>query len=62
MVATLLAYLAAAETQAQVRVMQTNSTDTMVHLIDPATNAVVATIDGIPVAHGIAAAPDGSRI
>lgn len=62
LVAALLSQLAANETQAQVRVMQTNSTDTMVHLIDPATNAVVGTIDGIPVAHGIAAAPDGSRI
>jgi YVTN family beta-propeller protein len=62
LVAALLSQLAANETLAQVRVMQTNSTDTMVHLIDPATNAVVGTIDGIPVAHGIAAAPDGSRI
>ena len=51
-----------AETQAQVRVLQTNSTDTMVHLIDPATNAIVGEIPGIPVAHGVAAAPDGSRI
>ncbi len=48
--------------QAQIRVMQTNSTDTMVHLIDPVTNRIVDAIDGIPVAHGIAAAPDGSRI
>ncbi len=47
---------------AQVRVMQTNSRDTVVHLIDPETNAIVTEIDGIPVAHGIAAAPDGSRI
>jgi YVTN family beta-propeller protein len=34
----------------------------MVHLIDPATHEITAQIDGIPVAHGIAAAPDGSRI
>jgi YVTN family beta-propeller protein len=54
--------LMAAETEAQVRIMQTNSLDTMVHLIDPATNEIVAEIPGIPVAHGIAAAPDGSRI
>jgi YVTN family beta-propeller protein len=60
--AFLLTHLAIAETQAQVRVLQTNSTDTMVHLIDPATNAVVGQIGGIPVAHGVAAAPDGSRI
>jgi YVTN family beta-propeller protein len=42
--------------------MQTNSTDTMLHLIDPATNAIVGRIDGIPVAHGVVAAPDGSRM
>jgi YVTN family beta-propeller protein len=48
--------------QAQVRVMQTNSTDTVLHLIDPATNAIVGKIDGIPVAHGVVAAPDGSRM
>ena len=42
--------------------MQTNSTDTMVHLIDPATNRIVDVIEGIPVAHGIVAAPDGTRI
>ena len=56
------AFLATAAAQAQVRILQTNSTDTMVHLIDPATNTVVGTIDGIPVAHGVTAAPDGSRI
>jgi YVTN family beta-propeller protein len=50
------------EGHAQIRVMQTNSTDTMVHLIDPVTNRIVDEIEGIPVAHGIAAAPDGSRI
>lgn len=60
--AVLLACLAMAETQAQIRVLQTNSTDTMVHLIDPATNAIVGEIRGIPVAHGVAAAPNGSRI
>lgn len=58
----LLATLTAADVSAQVRIMQTNSRDTMVHLIDPASNSIVATIDGIPVAHGITAAPDGTRI
>jgi YVTN family beta-propeller protein len=62
LVTVLLAHLAMAEAQAQVRILQTNSTDTMVHVIDPATNTVVGQIGGIPVAHGIAAAPDGSRI
>lgn len=62
LLAGVLAATAATQALAQVRVMQTNSTDTMVHLIDPATNKIVTEIDGIPVAHGIAAAPDGSRI
>jgi YVTN family beta-propeller protein len=60
--AVLLGQLIIAETHAQIRVLQTNSTDTMVHVIDPATNAIVGVIPGIPVAHGVAAAPDGSRI
>jgi YVTN family beta-propeller protein len=60
--AALLAVGVLATADAQVRVMQTNSTDTMVHLIDPTTNAIVGEIGGIPVAHGIVAAPDGSRM
>jgi YVTN family beta-propeller protein len=60
--AVVLAQFAVAATQAQVRVLQTNSTDTMVHVIDPATNGIVGVIPGIPVAHGVVAAPDGSRI
>lgn len=60
--AALLAGLTAAAAPAQVRIMQTNSRDTVVHLIDPATNEIVAEIGDIPVAHGIAAAPDGRRI
>jgi YVTN family beta-propeller protein len=47
---------------AQVRIMQTNSRDTVVQLIDPETQTVTTTFDGIPVAHGIAASPDGRRI
>ena len=53
---------AADSLRAEVRIMQTNSRDTVVHLIDPATQRAVATIDGMRAAHGIAAAPDGSRI
>ena len=60
--AALVLVLAGGQAAAQVRVMQTNSTDTVVHLIDPVTNSIVNEIDDIPVAHGIAAAPDGSRI
>ena len=58
----LLLAVAAADLQAQVRIMQTNSRDTVVQLIDPATQRIAATIDGIPAAHGIAASPDGRRI
>jgi YVTN family beta-propeller protein len=43
----------------QVRIVQTNSRADVVHLIDPATHAIVQEISGIPVNHGAAAAPDG---
>jgi YVTN family beta-propeller protein len=46
---------------AQVRVLQTNSQGDNIHLIDPATNRVVGEITGVPINHGAAAAPDGSR-
>jgi YVTN family beta-propeller protein len=51
-----------ASTLAQVRVLQTNSLGTDVHVIDPATQRVVGRIDGIPVNHGVAASADGRRI
>ena len=44
-----------------VRIIQTNSAGTTVHLIDPATNTVVGVINGIEVNHGATSAPDGSR-
>ena len=46
----------------QVRIVQTNSGDDSIHLIDPATNAIVGEIRGVPINHGAAAAPDGSRL
>ena len=46
---------------AQVRVLQTNSQGDNIHLIDPATNQIVGEIKGVPINHGAAAAPDGSR-
>jgi YVTN family beta-propeller protein len=46
----------------QVRILQTNSRGGTVHLIDPETHQVVGEIEGIPVNHGVAAAPDGRRI
>jgi YVTN family beta-propeller protein len=57
--ASLIALPLAAET---VRIIQTNAAGDEVHLIDPATNKVVMRIPGLEVAHGVAAAPDGSRM
>jgi len=45
-----------------VRVLQTNSAGDNIHVIDPATNKVVATIEDIETPHGVAIAPDGTRI
>lgn len=45
-----------------VRIVQTNSRDDVIHVIDPAAHEIVGTIEGIPVNHGAAAAPDGSRL
>ena len=44
-----------------VRIIQTNSADEAVDIIDPATNKIVGVIHGIEVNHGVAVAPDGSR-
>jgi YVTN family beta-propeller protein len=53
--------LAAAATASSVRILQTNSAGTNVHLIDPVTNTVVGVINGIEVNHGVTSAPDGSK-
>jgi YVTN family beta-propeller protein len=45
-----------------VRIIQTNSAGDNVHIIDPSTNKVVGVINGIEVNHGVAVAPDGTRI
>ena len=60
-IAALVLALTAA-VSAQVRVVQTNSQGDNIHLIDPATHAIVGEIKGIPINHGAAAAPDGSRL
>lgn len=44
------------------RVLQTNSAGDNVTVIDPATNQVVGSIEGIEVPHGVTIAPDGKRI
>jgi YVTN family beta-propeller protein len=46
----------------KVRIVQTNSAGDNVHVIDPVTNTVVGVITGIEANHGVAVAPDGSRI
>ncbi len=46
----------------KVRIIQTNSAGDSVDVIDPVTNKVVGEIPGIEVNHGVAVAPDGSRI
>ena len=47
---------------AQVRIIQTNSQGDNIHLIDPATNQIVGEVKGVPINHGAAGAPDGSRL
>jgi YVTN family beta-propeller protein len=59
----LLALLVPAHAQTRhVRIIQTNSGDDSIHLIDPSTNMVVGEIHGVPINHGAAAAPDGSHL
>ena len=45
-----------------VRIIQTNAAGDNSHVIDPVTNKVVATIEGMEVPHGVASAPDGKRV
>ena len=52
---------AATIASAQVRILQTNSRGDNIHLIDPVTNTIVGEVKGVPINHGAAAAPDGSR-
>ncbi|HUR34820.1 MAG TPA: hypothetical protein VM032_13555 [Vicinamibacterales bacterium] len=44
------------------RIIQTNAAGDNAHIIDPATNKVVGTIEGIEVPHGVSAAPDGGKV
>ncbi|HYL63588.1 MAG TPA: cytochrome D1 domain-containing protein [Candidatus Methylomirabilis sp.] len=46
----------------KVRIIQTNSAGDNVDIIDPGTNKVVGRIEGIEANHGVAVAPDGSKI
>ena len=49
-------------TAGDVRIIQTNSRDDVVHLIDPSDHHIAGEIKGIPVNHGAASAPDGKRL
>src|SRR6266545_2918705 len=53
---------AKADTSVKLRIIQTNSAGDNIHLIDPVTNKIVGEIKDIEANHGVAAAPDGSRI
>jgi YVTN family beta-propeller protein len=57
-----VSHAVAAGGNGRIVIVQTNSAGDNVHIIDPATNKVIGTIDGIEVNHGAAVAPDGSRI
>jgi len=57
-----LLVLLAIPAAAQVRIIQTNSQGDNIHLIDPATNQIVGEVKGVPINHGAAGAPDGSRL
>ena len=52
----------AAPAKTVIRIVQTNAAGDDSHVIDPATNRVVAVIHDIGVPHGVTSAPDGSRL
>lgn len=58
----LLLTLPSTPAMGQVRIVQTNSAGDSVHIIDAATNKVLAEIPDIERAHGAQASPDGSRL
>src|SRR5215510_2866640 len=55
-------FSSAAAQQSKLRIIQTNSAGDNIHIIDAGTNKVVGEIKGIEAPHGVAVAPDGSRI
>src|SRR3972149_5038951 len=61
LLSVMLAIPLAAQTTRTV-IIQTNSAGDSVHLIDPATDTIVGEIPDAEVIHGVAAAPDGSRL
>ena len=61
-IAVLLIAMPAYAQQGAVRIIQTNAAGDNVHIIDPEINEVVEIIHGIPKAHGVTSAPDGSTL
>jgi YVTN family beta-propeller protein len=61
-VGMLLAVAAPPATAATVRVYVTNSGGDKIDVVDPSSNKVVSTIQGIEGAHGINFSPDGTRV
>jgi YVTN family beta-propeller protein len=57
-----VSFSAASAQQSKMRIVQTNSAGDNVHIIDVATNKVVAEIKGIEAPHGVVVASDNSRI
>jgi YVTN family beta-propeller protein len=57
-----VSFSSVAAQESKLRIIQTNSAGDNIHIIDPITNKVVGEIKGIEASHGIAVAPDGSRI
>jgi YVTN family beta-propeller protein len=60
-VKSLKSSVAASPTTSKVRIYITNSAGNTVDVVDPATNKVVQTIQGIELPHGVVFSPDGSR-
>jgi YVTN family beta-propeller protein len=58
----LISLLMVTAVHAQVRIIQTNSGSANIHIIDATTHKIVGEIKNIPINHGAAAAPDGSRL
>ena len=45
--------------EAQVRILQTNSRGEDIDIIDPVTNTIVGEVTGVPIPHGAVSSPDG---
>ena len=54
--------VAIAQSDEIIRVIQTNYAGSNAHIIDPSTNEVVGTIEGVPKAHAVVNHPDGSYL